>query len=103
MDSPRVWFRKRNPNQLSPTANVMINILFLIYAAACVVPLLIILGTSFTSEESIIRYGYNLIPREFSLKSYDMLFKDGVTITRAYFKRAPPRCVDVRHFIGIEN
>jgi len=84
MESARGWFRRRSPNQLAPAANLIINLLFVMYAAACVLPLLFILGTSFTSEESVIRHGYNLLPKEFSLKSYDMLFKDGVTIARAY-------------------
>ena len=84
MSQMSMWFRRREPNQLSPIANTIINILFFLYASACVLPILIILGISFSSEESIIRHGYSLIPRDFSLKSYEYLFRDGVTIGRAY-------------------
>ena len=84
MVSIRTWFRRREPNQLSPVANTIFNGFFLLYAAACVFPVLIIISISISSEESIMRYGYSLIPRAFSLKSYDMLFKDGVTIARSY-------------------
>jgi len=78
------WFKRRDPNQLSPVANTAINIFFVIYAAACVVPLLVILGISFSTEESIMRFGYSMIPREFSVQAYDYLFRDGTTIVRAY-------------------
>ena len=84
MTPTRKWFRRREPNQLSPAANTVINVLFLLYAAACVLPILVILGISFSSEESIVRYGYSIIPKTFSIKAYDLLFKDGVTIVRAY-------------------
>ena len=84
MTSTRLWFRRREPNQLSPVANALINFLFLIYAAICVIPLLIILGISFSSEEAVLRYGYSIIPRVFSLQAYDYLFRDGITIARAY-------------------
>jgi len=84
MTNIKTWFRRREPNQLSPTANTAINLLFILYAAACVVPLLVILGISFSSEESIIRHGYSIIPKEFSIQAYDFIFKDGTTIIRAY-------------------
>jgi len=78
------WFKRRDPNQLSPVANTAINIFFVIYAAACVVPLLVILGISFSTEESVMRFGYSMIPREFSVQAYEYLFRDGTTIVRAY-------------------
>ena len=84
MAKSSLWFRRREPNQLSPVANTVLNILFLFYAAACVLPILIILGISFSTEESIIRNGYGIIPREFSVQAYYYLFKDGITIARAY-------------------
>jgi len=80
----RLWFRRREPNQFSPLSNTILNGLFLLYAAACIVPILIIFGISISSEEAIMRYGYSLIPRELSFKSYDMLFRDGTTIATAY-------------------
>ena len=84
MTPTRTWFRKRVPNQISPVANSALNLAFLLYAAICVLPVLIVLGVSLSSEESIMRHGYSLIPREFSTSAYNLLFKDGVTISRAY-------------------
>ena len=78
------WFSRRDPNQLSPVSNTVINVFFILYAAACVLPLLVILGVSLSSEEMVMRFGYSIIPREFSLQAYDYLFRDGTIILRAY-------------------
>jgi multiple sugar transport system permease protein/putative aldouronate transport system permease protein len=48
-----------------------------LYAIACVFPFLIIIGTSFTSEEIIRREGVQLIPVDFTLKAYEMVCKGG--------------------------
>ena len=48
-----------------------------IYALACVVPFLLIIGTSFTSEAIIHAQGVQLIPKEFSLEAYQMVTKNG--------------------------
>ena len=59
-------------------------IILIILAALCVIPSLLMLAASFTSERSLIVDGYSFIPGEFSLAAYTYLFADGVTIIRAY-------------------
>ena len=46
-------------------------VLITIYAVCCIVPFLIILGTSFTTK------GVTLIPHEFTLAAYEMVMKGG--------------------------
>ncbi|WP_127588878.1 carbohydrate ABC transporter permease [Paenibacillus koleovorans] len=53
-------------------------------ALICVIPFLIVISGSFTSEEMIIRQGYSLIPRDFSLEAYRVLFLAPEKIIRAY-------------------
>ena len=48
-----------------------------IYAVCCIVPFLIILGTSFTSESYVTTQGVTLIPHEFTLAAYEMVVKGG--------------------------
>ena len=45
------------------------------YALCCVIPFLIILSTSFTSESVIRSVGVQIIPTEFTLESYKMVIK----------------------------
>lgn len=59
------------------------SLLFL-FAVICLIPFLIVVGSSFTSEASIIKYGYSIWPKEFSMNSYETIFKSPVTIFRAY-------------------
>ena len=48
-----------------------------IYAVCCIVPFLIIIGSSFTSESVIRAEGVQLIPKEFTLQAYQMVLKSG--------------------------
>lgn len=47
------------------------------YAICCILPFLIIIGTSFTSETVIRAEGVQLIPKEATLKAYEMVCKSG--------------------------
>lgn len=47
------------------------------YAVCCVLPFLIIIGTSFTSESVIRQEGVQLIPKEFTLRAYNMVCGSG--------------------------
>ncbi|MBP5599669.1 MAG: carbohydrate ABC transporter permease [Lachnospiraceae bacterium] len=53
-------------------------ILTTFYALACIFPFLIILGSSFTSESYLNRYGVQLIPHEFTLEAYKAVTKSGL-------------------------
>ena len=48
-----------------------------LYALACVLPFLIIIGTSFTAEEVIRTEGAQLFPKQFTTKAYEMVLQGG--------------------------
>lgn len=54
-----------------------------IFAVLCVIPFLLVLTSSFADEASLLQDGYRLIPKEWSLSAYQVLFEDN-TIYRAY-------------------
>jgi putative aldouronate transport system permease protein len=70
------------------TDRVIFNIisypLLIILSAICVLPFIIIISSSFTSEQSIISNGYNIIPRVFSILAYKTLLNNPGEIVRAY-------------------
>ena len=70
-------------NQVSPAMNVLITGLVILVAASCVIPLLLVLGISFSSEDAIIRNGYQFIPEEFSATAYGMIFSASGGILRS--------------------
>lgn len=53
-------------------------------SVACLLPFLLIISASLTSNESIIRDGYHLIPKEFSLEGYKTVFIFPDEVLRAY-------------------
>lgn len=55
----------------------------ILFAIACLIPLLLVLSSSFTSQASLNINGYRLIPSELSVDAYSLLFKSG-TVGPAY-------------------
>ena len=64
--------------------NVILYVLFFLIVVACIYPLLLVIGISFTDESAISEYGFNVIPKEFSLDSYRYIITSKATILRAY-------------------
>jgi putative aldouronate transport system permease protein len=58
--------------------------MFLVYSLCCIIPLLLVIGVSFTDENTIVVDGYNFIPKVFSAEAYKWVFKSGDAIVRAY-------------------
>ncbi len=71
-------------NRISAGANVSINLFFILCAVVCIAPIILVISISLTEEMDILLFGYNLIPREFSIKSYEYVMKAGEIIWRAY-------------------
>lgn len=53
-----------------------IHLILFIYAVICIYPFILTFIASLSSEKSILDNGYQLIPKEFSLVAYEMVFKD---------------------------
>ncbi|MEG1427160.1 MAG: carbohydrate ABC transporter permease [Oscillospiraceae bacterium] len=70
-------------NRIGVGANAVFNIIFILMAIICVVPVLFVIGISFSSEASIAEYGYRIIPAEVSFDGYAYMFKQGTMIIRA--------------------
>jgi putative aldouronate transport system permease protein len=58
--------------------------LLFVFAVLCLVPFLIVIASSFSSESAIIRYGYVIWPVEFSAASYLSIFGNFQSVLRAY-------------------
>lgn len=62
----------------------IIHMIFILLSAACILPLLLVVGVSFTQEASLLRDGYHLIPRVFSTAAYEYVFNSATSVLRAY-------------------
>lgn len=66
------------------TFNFIGYVLITLLSLFCLLPFILIISGSFTSQASIMTDGYQLIPREFSLEAYEFLFEAPDDILRAY-------------------
>jgi putative aldouronate transport system permease protein len=60
------------------------SVIMTLFAAACVYPLLVILGGSFTEELTLLREGYKIIPKKISLDSYRFALSGSNSMLDAY-------------------
>ena len=72
-------------NQIKTSTNIVFNVVFLILAVLCVIPLLFVFSISITDEEAIRANGYQLIPQALSSSAYNFLWNERMTILRAAF------------------
>lgn len=63
---------------------IIIHIIFVLLSLACIVPLLLVVGISFTEERSLMVDGYHFLPKVFSLDSYRYVFSGATSVLRAY-------------------
>ncbi len=74
----------RDPQHMHPAANAIIAVLLGILAFTCVFPFIYVIIISFTSEESIVRNGFQLIPKEWSMDAYHYLWSMKESFFRSY-------------------
>lgn len=71
-------------NRISKTTDRVLNVIFLIWTLACVLPLLLVVIVSFSSEQSIFQNGYSFFPSGWSLDAYRFFFRLGDQLVRSY-------------------
>jgi len=72
----------------TPLSTILFNavggtVLFIL-AVLCVLPFILLVSASFTSENSIVWDGYRFIPGEFSTRAYEILLRSPQVILNAY-------------------
>lgn len=64
--------------------NIVAGIIISVIAFLCLIPFVMILSGSLTSQESILRDGYRLIPNVVSYEAYRIIFNSPDNLIRAY-------------------
>lgn len=64
--------------------NILAYVFCSVIALVCLIPFVMILSGSFSSESAIIANGFSILPQDFSLEAYKTVFKEPITIVRAY-------------------
>lgn len=71
-------------NRISKPTNYLFNIIFVICAAVAIVPFIFVIMISVSSKQSIAKWGYQFIPKNFSLDAYLFLWNEKHTILGAF-------------------
>ena len=61
------------------------NIIMWLAALMAIIPLILLLSSSLTENNALIKYGYRFIPTVFSTEAYTYVFSTGNSVLRAYF------------------
>ena len=64
--------------------DIMKGILLAVLSLLCVLPFIVIISGSFTSNQEIIRNGFSLLPRGFTTEAYSTIFETPEDILQAY-------------------
>ncbi len=61
-----------------------VHLFFALYMALCILPFLLVVAISFSNEDDVLRYGFSLIPQNFTTTAYEYILGDVTTLLRAY-------------------
>lgn len=65
-------------------SQIVIHMVFIFLVLVCVIPLLLVIGVSFTDETSLMQDGYHIIPKVFSTAAYEYVFTGATSVLKAY-------------------
>jgi putative aldouronate transport system permease protein len=71
-------------NSIKKSTNFILNLVFVIIAALCIIPFVFVAIISVTSEKYLNANGYTFFPKELSLDAYKYILSSSSTILKSY-------------------
>ena len=65
-------------------AKIVSTLVLMIVTVLCIVPFVVVISSSLTSESELVRNGYSLLIKNFSLAAYEYVLEDSARFIRAY-------------------
>lgn len=84
MVSTKVKIKKIRNSTSTKVFNIICYSVVTLIALTCVLPFVMVVSGSLSSEQSIRNHGYGILPSEFTTEAYRMIFKIPETVIRAY-------------------
>ena len=75
--------KEKQFNQIKFSTNVFFNLVFILLSLVCIFPVVFVFSISVSSESALQKYGYRIIPTEFSSAAYQFLWNEKDTILHA--------------------
>lgn len=70
--------------ELKPMGKFIIYLILVLVCAICIIPIIAVISISFSTDLTIMKEGYGLLPKDFTLAAYKYVFKDWQSILRSY-------------------
>lgn len=71
-------------NVLGRKLSIIANVVMILLCLSCVLPLLLLVTSSFTAEEALLRDGYSFFPKQIGFGAYSYLWLSRAQIGKAY-------------------
>ena len=75
---------KKTFRKYTISGQIIVNLIFILFALLCVVPVLLVFAVSITSEGALESSGYTLFPSEITWNAYKYIFESTGQIINAY-------------------
>jgi putative aldouronate transport system permease protein len=79
----KVFYMNRNSSD-KLLFSIIGYIFILLVVMICILPFILIISGSFSNQTAILNYGYNILPRKFTLSAYQVAFLKPQAILNAY-------------------
>lgn len=70
--------------QYNKKLRIIANVVLFIMTLLCILPLILLVVSSFTAEEVLVQNGYSFFPAKWGLDAYAYLWKTRATLLQAY-------------------
>ena len=84
MSSKKKLTKAQELNQIKGSTNAVLNVFMIIFALLCILPVILVVIISFSSQQSIYNVGFSFFPEEWSTEAYEFFGKLGDQIYRSY-------------------
>lgn len=72
--------KKKNASLITTVSYALVTL----FTLFCIIPFIMVISGSLSSEADIMKYGYSFLPRRISFTAYQILFCDSARILKAY-------------------
>jgi len=69
---------------VSPRTGFVLHLIFILYSAICILPFLLVLGISLSSEKSLVDFGYHIFPKIISANAYIFIANEASSLLKSY-------------------
>lgn len=79
--------KRKNSVKMSKSDHIIMAVIYLfltVLAISCIIPFLYVIGSSFQTQSDIVRNGYRIIPKDFTLETYRLIFMAPKKLIDAY-------------------